>query len=83
MRLLDIIVTHYNEPWEVVRNFFNMLDLQRGINFDDIRVILIHDGTKAYPDSYFSERPYRVDQHSISHRGIAKVRNYGIKIADA
>ena len=81
--ILDIIVTHYNEPWEVVRNYFNMLDLQRGVDFNDIRVFLIHDGTEAYPDEYFSSRPYYVEQHSISHRGIAEVRNYGISIASA
>ena len=71
--ILDIIVTHYNEPWEIVRNYFNMLDLQRGVDFNDIRVFLIHDGTEAYPDEYFSNRPYHVEQHSISHRGIAEV----------
>ena len=29
MRLLDIVVTHYNEPWEIVEKFFKMMDLQR------------------------------------------------------
>ena len=80
---LDIIVTHYKEPWEVGRKLFNMLDLQRGVNFNDFKVILIHDGTEMFPSKYFSGRPYKVEQHTIEHGGISAARNEGIRIATA
>lgn len=80
---LDIVVTHYREPWDLGKKFFAMLDLQRGIDFDDIRVILIHDGTEMFPAKYFSDRPYRVEQHTIEHGGISAARNEGIRLATA
>lgn len=80
---LDIIVTHYKEPWTVGEKLFNMMDLQRGIDFNDFRVILIHDGTEMFPAKYFSNRPYKVEQHTIEHGGISAARNEGIRIATA
>ena len=80
---LDIIVTHYQEPWSLGEKMFSILDLQRGVSFDDIRVLLIHDGTEPFPDEYFSERPYRVEQHRIEHGGISAARNAGIRLATA
>ncbi len=81
--MLDIIVTHYKEPWDVGAKFFAMLDLQRGINFDDIKILLIHDGTGPFPDETFAGRPYRVEQHTIEHGGISAARNAGIRMATA
>ena len=83
MAKLDLIMAHYKYPWETCAKFFDMLDLQRGICFMDFRVILIHDGTDPFPDEKFSERPYRVEQHRISHAGISAVRNAGIHMAQS
>ena len=44
MCMLDIIVAHYNEPWKTGEKFFQMLDLQRDIDFSQIKVILVNDG---------------------------------------
>ena len=80
---LDIIVTHYREPWELGKKLFDILGLQRGIDFGDIRVMLIHDGTDPFPEEYFSGRPYRVEQFRIAHGGIAAARNAGIRLSAA
>ena len=45
MSYLDIIVPHFQEPWAVGKKFFDMLALQRGVSFQDFRVILCQDGT--------------------------------------
>ena len=76
--MLDIIVTHYNEPWRTGRKFFDMLGCQRGIKFSDIHVILVHDGTDAFPDEYFQRYPYTVQQYTIPHGGVSAARNYGL-----
>ena len=81
--MIDIIMPHYREPWEVGRKFFQMLDLQRGINFEGIRVILVHDGTEPFPDEFFADRPYRVDQITIDHAGVSAARNEGLRNATA
>lgn len=83
MRKLDIIVAHYNEPWEIGEPFFRMLDLQLGINFHDIRVILVHDGSEPFPEEYFAGYRYTIVQHRIPHGGISVARNAGIQKADA
>ena len=83
MRLLDIVVTHYNEPWEIGKPFFRMLDMQRNVDFRQIRVILVHDGTEAFPEEYFRESPYEVVQVCIPHGGVSAARNAGIREADA
>ena len=84
MRKLDIVVTHYNEPWETGRKFFEMLSMQRGINFDDLRVLLVNDGQdNALPAVLFSEYPYHVDILTVDHGGVSAARNAGIEKTDA
>jgi len=76
--MLDIVVTHYKEPWETGRKFFDMLGCQRGINFADIRVILVHDGTMPFEHEVFSRYPYNVTQYAIPHGGVSAARNCGL-----
>ena len=82
--LLDIIVTHYNEPWKTGKKFFDMLALQRGISFDDFRVLLVNDGQEnAIPAENFTDYPYQVDILTINHGGVSVARNAGIDHAAA
>ena len=82
--MLDIIIPHYKEPWEVGRKMFDMLDLQRGIDFDSIKVVLVNDGEEyALPESFFSGRSYQVEQITIPHAGVSAARNTGLKAATA
>lgn len=76
--LLDIIVTHYKEPWEVGKKFFDMLACQRGVNFSDFKVILVHDGTPMFEPEVFSGYPYKVAQCVIPHAGVSAARNCGL-----
>ena len=80
--LLDIIVPHYKEPYEIVAPFFNVLKSQKGVNFNDFRVLLIHDGT---PDFYMASNkgPLNLIERIIPHKGVSACRNYGIDHADA
>ena len=43
--MLDIIITHYKEPWEVCRAQFTMLDMQRHVDWKEIR-----ETAANYPD---------------------------------
>lgn len=82
--ILDIIVPHYKEPWEVGEKFFSMLDLQRGINFDDFQVLIVNDGAEYHlPDELFDGRKYHVEQIDIPHAGVSAARNAGIKASSA
>lgn len=82
--MLDIIVTHYKEPWEVGKPLFDILGLQRGINFAEMRVLLVNDGEENHlPDELFKEYPYRVEQIDITHGGVSAARNAGMDHATA
>ena len=63
--LLDMFITHWTEPWEVGKNGFGMLSLQRAVDWSQIRITLVHDGTEPFPDEYFDGMPFTVSQFSI------------------
>ena len=84
MGTLDLIVTHYREPWELGKKLFDMIAMQRDINFDDIGVILVNDGEEhELPGELFDGYPYTVNQMSIPHGGVSKARNAGLDASKA
>ena len=84
MGKLDLIVTHYREPWEVGKQLFDMIAMQREVDFRDIGVILVNDGEdNALPDFLFDGYPYTVKQISIPKGGVSKARNAGLDASEA
>ena len=76
---LDLIVTHYKEPWELGKPMFDVLALQRNIDFKDVSVILVNDGEEnALPAECFEGYPYEIHQISIPHGGVSRARNAGL-----
>ena len=75
--MLDIVITHYREPWEVCRKLFLSLDLQRGIDWKEIRVTLVNDGGHRLPDERLAELCFPIEQLDIPHGGISRARNAG------
>ena len=83
MKTLEIIMPHYNEDWSVVRPFFDMLSCQREVDFSQLRVHIVHDGSEPFPKKNFANVPCTVVQTKIPHKGVSAARNYGIDHADA
>ena len=81
--MLDLFITHYKEPWEVGQDGFRMLASQHGVDWNQIRVTLVHDGTECFPAEKFAGFPFTVNQVSIPHGGIAAARNWCIDHSDA
>ena len=75
---LDLIVPHYKEPWEVCHYLFDSIALQRGICFDNIRVIVVNDGDCLLDAEKFKVYPYRIDYLPKEHGGVSAARNYGL-----
>ncbi len=84
-RLLDIVVTHYREPWNIVRPFFDALGAQRSVDWSKIRVWLVQDGPfpDIFPKGYLEGIPYDLQWITIQHRGVSAARNAGINAADS
>lgn len=81
--LLDLFVTHWTEDWEVCRAGFEMLRNQRCVDWGQVRVTLVHDGTEPFHAGLFRDYPFEVRQECIEHRGIAGARNWCIDHAEA
>ena len=47
--MLDIIMPHYDEPWETGKKFFYMLDMQRGVDFSQFKSSLANKADGAAP----------------------------------
>jgi glycosyltransferase involved in cell wall biosynthesis len=81
---LDIIITHYKEPWSLGMKLFHSIAMQRDIRFDDVGVILVNDGEEnELPAECFEGYPYEIHQMSIPHGGVSRARNAGLDAADA
>jgi glycosyltransferase involved in cell wall biosynthesis len=76
--MLDIVITHYDEPFEVGEKLFRMIALQRCVDFEQIRVMVVNDGGNRLPEDKLSGLPYPVEQIDIKHGGISAARNAGI-----
>ena len=76
--MLDIVIAHYNEPWEIGRKLFWMLDLQRGIDWNQIHVTVVNDGGHRLPEDELARLCFPVEQLDIPHGGISAARNAGI-----
>ena len=86
---LDIIVPHYQEPWDVCKYLFDTISTQRGILFENIRVILVNDGSSILFGSMenamlkLSEYPFTVDYIVKEHAGVSAARNAGLDASNA
>lgn len=84
---VDFIVTHFDEPWEVGKKFFDMLAMQRCIDFSRIHVILVHDDKETASQWDWHELlksyPFRTAVISIEHAGPAAARNAGLSMSRA
>ena len=83
--LLDIIITHWQEPWDVGRKMFEMIRMQRGIRHEDFRVIFVQDGETGEPDLDRMTRVYPFVQETvrIPASGVSAARNAGMDASDA
>lgn len=76
--MLDIVITHYKEDYSIGEKLFQIIGLQRCIDFEQIRVMVINDGGQRLPDEKLNALPYPVEQIDIPHGGVSKARNAGI-----
>lgn len=82
-KLLDIIITHYNEPWELVKPGLDMLANQICVDLSQIRVILIHDGSKKFKELEGYSFPFDFMEIEQEHGGVSNACNHGIDLAEA
>lgn len=81
---LDIIVPHYHEPWSVCQYLFDSINLQRMVDFNNIRVIMVNDGEDVILDpEVFRNYPFKTEYIVRPHGGVSATRNFGLDYSDA
>ena len=83
MKTLDIIGPHYKEPWETCKYLFDSIMMQRGVKFEDIKVLVVNDGNCVLNTDNFKEYPFTVEYLVKDHEGVSAARNYGLDHSDA
>lgn len=81
--LLDIIVPHAREGWEICHRIFDMLRLQLCADMTGVRVIVVHDGGGLWPSADVRVPGLEVEQLRIPASGVSAARNFGLGVSDA
>ena len=77
--MLSIIVTHYQEPTEVIQPLFDSIAIQQGVNLDEIEILVIQDGKTAVLDgSWFDRYNLPIRFIECPKQGVSACRNRGL-----
>lgn len=81
---LQLIIPQYDETEDVVSTMFKSIEIQQSIDFDEIGVIVVNDGSdKFLSDEFISSFPYDIQYLKKEHEGVSAARNYGLDHATA
>ena len=76
MKKLDILIPQYKETDDVVKPLLDSIALQQNINFDDVGVIIVNDGTDVHlTDDLLGAYPFDIQYYLDEHRGVSGTRN--------
>ena len=81
---LQLLVPHWKETVEEISPLLDSIALQQGINFNDIEVIIAHDGPEATELKFTKLYPFVIKEVRPSVKiGVSAARNLALSFADA
>lgn len=82
--ILNIIITHYKEPWETCWYLLNSLAMQRNVLWKEVGVTIVNDGDDTTLDDVdWNAYPFNVKYLKKGYGGISAARNYGLDNSEA
>jgi len=82
---LGICITHYNEPEEVCEPLLRSIEIQQGININDVYVTIVNDGEEGLLSEPFLKKFDLPNlKYMVMPKGnVSKARNYAMDHTDA
>lgn len=77
----SLIITHYDEEWEICKPMFDSIASQLGVDFNELEVIVVQDGKAE--ESYLeklthNDYPFKITYYSQKKKGVSSARNLGL-----
>ena len=74
---LQILVPHYNEPFEIVKPLLDSIAIQQNVDLEnEVGVIICNDGDKnIINEENLKGYPFKIDYYICEHRGVSATRN--------
>lgn len=80
---LELIVTHYKEPWEVCKPLFDSIKLQQCIDFSQLGICIVNDGDDVIEQRHLVDMPCEVRYVTLPKGNVSIARNAGLKSSKA
>ena len=73
---LQILIPQYKETDEIVKPLLDSIALQQNIDFSEIGVIIVNDGTDIHlSEDLLNSYPFKVEYYLNEHSGVSATRN--------
>lgn len=73
---LDILVPQYKETNDVIKPLLDSIALQQLVDFDDVGVIIVNDGSGIeLSEDFLNSYPFDIHFEKAEHRGVSAARN--------
>ena len=80
---LDILVPQYKETDEIIKPLLDSIALQQLVNFDDVVVTIVNDGTDVFlTDELLHSYPFKVRYYKNKHEGVSATRQKAFDISN-
>lgn len=81
---LQILVPQYEETDEVIKPLLDSLAIQQNVDFDDLGVIIVNDGSDVkLTEEFLKSYPFKIQYVMNEHKGVSATRNKCLDLATA
>ena len=81
---LEILIPQYKETEKEVKPLLDSIAIQRNVDFDEIGVVIVNDGTDVHlSDDFLNSYPFKIKYVLDTHKGVSGARNTALDNATA
>ena len=81
---LDILIPQYKETDDIVKPLLDSIALQQTIDFNDIGVIIVNDGSDVFlTEDFLHSYPFKITYYKNNHEGVSATRQKAFDLSKA